>query len=167
MGFRVGVRGWSGVRSATRLVKLKEMMMSEYAEELPYFRTGNSSPDTWIAKAVMQIEKAGGMLTSEGYGSSNGKSAYMIRFVIDAKSYRIVWPVAESKYTDEPKGFAVAARRQAATMLFHDAKAMCVKARALGSEVAFFSHLELDDGRVASELVGASGNLPKLLGGAK
>jgi hypothetical protein len=143
------------------------MKMSEYAEDLPYFKTSTTTPDTWIAKAVDQVEKAGGLLLSEGFGSSNGKSAYMIRFFVDQKNYRIVWPVAESKYTNDPKGFSNAARRQAATMLFHDVKAMCIKARALGSDVAFFSHLELDDGRVANELVGASGNLPKLLGGAK
>lgn len=138
--------------------------MTEYAENLPYFKTSNTAPDTWMAKASKEISKAGGLVLSEGFGSSSGESAFMLRFDIGGDSYRVVWPCAESKFTAEPKGFANASRRQAATMLYHDVKAMCVKSRALGAEVAFFSHLELPNGSVASEMVGGMGELPSLLG---
>ena len=136
--------------------------MSEWAEDLPYWKTSQSSPDTWIDKAKLQIDRAGGTILSEGFGASEGKSAYMLRFEVGGSSYRIVWPIAESKFI-EPANFVNHARRQAATMLFHDVKSMCIKARAIGFEVAFFSHMELPNGKVANEMVGAVGGLPKLL----
>jgi len=138
--------------------------MSEFAEDLPYWKTSSSGPDAWLEKASREIGKAGGNILAEGFGNSNGDAAYMLRFEMDGSTYRIVWPCAKSKRGDTDNAFTKASRRQAATMLFHDVKAMCVKARALGSETAFFSHLELPGGKVASEMVGATGDLPKLLG---
>lgn len=138
--------------------------MSEYAEKLPYFKTSKSDPDTWIAKAKGEIDKAGGTVLAEGFGASDGVAAYMLRFSVAGSTYRIIWPIAPSLYVKPDKAFAGAARRQAATMLYHDVKAMAVKARAIGFEVAFFSHLELANGKVANEMVGATGKLPALLG---
>ena len=140
--------------------------MSEYAEDLPYFKTSKTAPDTWIDKAKREIDKAGGTCISEGFGSSGEHAAYMLRFEISGSIYRIIWPCADSKFDglDTTVGFLMASRRQAATMLYHDVKAMGIKARAIGPEVAFFSHLELANGKVANEMVGATGDLPKLLG---
>ena len=138
--------------------------MSEYAEKLPYFKTSQKGPDVWIDKAKIEIDRAGGVMLSEGFGESEGKAAYMLRFEIEGSRYRIIWPLAESLYHSPDKAFRNASRKQAATMLYHDVKAMCVKARAIGAEVAFFSHLELSNGKVANEMVGATGKLPALLG---
>ena len=141
--------------------------MSEYAEDLPYWKTSKTGADGWLQKAVKEIHKAGGVILSEGFGSSGGIAAFLIRFEVDEQTYRVVWPCADSKWAHneaDARKFENSARRQAATMLYHDVKAMCVKARAIGFEVAFFSHLELSNGRVASEMVGAPGDLPKLLG---
>ena len=139
--------------------------MSEYAEDLPYWKTSKQGPDAWIEKAKKESDRAGGIVISEGFGASEGRSAYMLRFQCE-NIYRIVWPCAESKFSgqDATVGFKMASRRQAATMLYHDVKAMCIKARAIGFEVAFFSHLELANGKVANEMVGATGKLPALLG---
>ena len=145
-------------------------MSREFAEDLPYFKTSKQAPDTWLNKAAAEVEKAGGEILSEAFGSSGKEQAFMLRFRVGGQTYRMVWPVAESKYEYKPKElrvFAQAARRQAATMLYHDVKACCVKARALGFEVAFFAHLELRGGKVASEMIGATGSLPKLLKGSK
>jgi hypothetical protein len=49
------------------------------------------------------------------------------------------------------KGNELAARRQAATMLYHDTKAKCLSAVVLGTRIAFFSYLLLPDGRTAAE----------------
>jgi hypothetical protein len=140
--------------------------MSTFAENLPYWKTSRISADGWLQKAAREIDRAGGVILSEGFGSSGGRSAFLIRFEVGDRTFRVVWPCSESKYTghDLRAEFKNAARRQAATMLYHDVKAMCVKARVVGFEVAFFSHMEMPDGRVASELVGAVGDLPKLLG---
>ena len=45
-----------------------------------------------------------------------------------------------------------AAKRQAATMLYHDVKARCVTARVLGARTAFFNYLMLPDGRNVTAL---------------
>ena len=140
----------------------------ERAESMPYFNTGTSAPDTWIAKARRELEKAGGEVLSEGFGREGDKSSFILRFRLQGQSFRVVWPVLESKrsfrgsHKQEP--FLKAAKRQAATMLYHDVKAACVKSRVVGARVAFFAHMELPDGRVASQLSGAEVvDFPKLL----
>ena len=71
----------------------------------------------------------------------------MLAFKIKEQSYKVVWPVLPSYTTKD-----TAAKRQAATMLYHDVKAKAVTASVLGVEVAFFSYMMLPDGRVSSEL---------------
>jgi hypothetical protein len=140
-----------------------------FAEDLPYWKTSKTGADGWLHKAVIEIERAGGTVLAEGYGSdrANMRSAFMIRFKLDGDTYRLVWPVLASKWegSDLKPAFVNAARRQAATMLYHDVKAACVKARALSARVAFFAHLELPGGRVASDLSGPQleAQFPKLL----
>ena len=133
-----------------------------YAEEVGhYWKTGQSSPDTWIEKAKTQIIKIGGTVLAEGFGSDNtGRSAYMLGFELDGERFKVIWPVLT------PKGGDIrSARRQAATMLFHHVKAACMSSRVLGTRAAFFAHLMLPDGIVAMqvanpELVQA---IPKML----
>jgi len=118
-----------------------------FAEEANYWKSGNSSPDTWIEKAIKQIDSIGGSVNSHAFGADGGKSAFMLQFDLDGQQFKIVWPVLESK-----SGNYLAARRQAATMLFHHVKAKCISAQVLGARVSFFAHLMLPDGRVAHQV---------------
>lgn len=119
-----------------------------YAEDVGhYWETGGSAPDTWIGRARKIIEELGGELLAEGYGSAEGESAYMLAFKIKDGNFKVVWPVLPSR-----SGRIESAKRQAATLLYHDIKAKAMTAHVLGVKVAFFSYLMLSDGRATSEL---------------
>lgn len=119
-----------------------------YAEDVGhYWQTGSSSPDTWIEKAKRQIEDVGGLINADAYGSMEGRAAYMIAFSIGDDKFKVVFPILPSK-----SGRELAAKRQAATMIYHDIKAKCMVASVLGTKAAFFSYLMLPDGRTASEI---------------
>ena len=121
-----------------------------YGEDINYWKSGVSTPDVWMEKTMSQIEKLGGEILQDGYGRDrSGNAAYYLAFRIDGLTYKVIWPVLPSK-SDEIK----AAKRQAATMLYHDIKAKCISATVQGSRTAFFSYLELPNGSVASELTG-------------
>jgi hypothetical protein len=124
-------------------------MQQQYAEQCNYWKTSKSSPDAWAEKTQALIVQFGGEVLASGFGNDHekGRAAYMIRFVVDEETFRIIWPVLDSETGD-----TFAARRQAATMLYHDTKAKCVAAQVLGSRVAFFSWLELPDGRAMFQL---------------
>lgn len=119
-----------------------------YAEDIGhYWQTSQSSPDQWIEKTRKLIENLDGKVTAEGFGATDANSAFMMAFELNSRSYKVVWPVLPSS-----TGKNSAAKRQAATLLYHDIKAKCMTASVLGAEVAFFSYQQLPDGRVASEL---------------
>lgn len=122
--------------------------MTTYAEQVNYWQTSRTSADSWLDKTKKEITAAGGTVLAEGFGSDvgTGRSAYMLGFTLDDQRYKIVWPVLPSKTGNER-----AARIQAATMLYHDVKARCVAAKAIGSRSAFFGYLLLSDGRAAAE----------------
>lgn len=122
-------------------------MAELFAEDVNYWQTGQSAPDVWMDKAKRQLEKIGGIVLAEGFGSDiHGRSAYMLQFQIENVVYKLVWPVLPSK-----TGRVSAARRQAATMIYHDVKAKCVSSQVLGHRSAFFSYMQLPDGRTAVE----------------
>lgn len=119
-----------------------------YAEDLGhYWKTGSSSPDTWLEMAKKLIREVDGEITAEGFGSVGTQSAYMLVFRINEDKFKVVFPVLYSR-----AGNTIAAKRQAATMLYHDIKAKCMVASVLGVKAAFFTYLMLSDGRTASEL---------------
>jgi len=119
-----------------------------YAEDVGhYWQTGSSSPDTWIEKAKRQIEEVGGAINADAYGSMGSQAAFMIAFSIDDDKFKVVFPVLNSK-----TGKSASAKRQAATMLYHDIKAKCIVASVLGTKAAFFSYWMMPDGRIASEV---------------
>lgn len=122
-----------------------------YAEDMNYWKSGQSAPDKWIDDAIYLIEGLGGKVLNHAFGSeSSGKSAYMIAFIIEGEMFRLIWPVLpvkSGKASDQTH-----ARRQAATMLFHDVKSRCLKAAIFGARTAFFEHLLLPDGRIASQV---------------
>ena len=121
-----------------------------YAEDVNFWQTGQSSPDTWIDRTKRQIEDLGGKVEGEAFGSdSEGRAAYMLVFRVGNDSFKIVWPVLPTR-TKRPQ----AAKIQAATMLYHYVKSVCLYAVVVGPRLAFFSHLVLADGRMASQVSG-------------
>lgn len=132
------------------------------AEDLNYWKTSKSSPSTWIRRAKDQIEGIGGRVLGEAFGheDTTGRAAYMLAFEIAGEQFKIVWPVL-------PSGDERAARRQAATMLFHDVKQRCISSQVLGARQAFFAYWRLPDGRTASEVSVPElmEVVPRLLGG--
>lgn len=119
-----------------------------FAEDIGhYWQTGKSSPDVWLEKIRRIIESVDGSVAAEGFGSSQGRAAFMMAFQIGGNNFKVVWPVLPSR-----TGKASAAKIQAATLLYHDIKAKAMTASVLGVQVAFFSYMMLPDGRVAGEL---------------
>ena len=137
-------------------------MPDPYAEDVNYWLTGTSSPDTWIERTKREIVAAGGVPLGFAYGEDAGRSAYMLQFRFGNETFRAVWPVLTSRAGNEK-----AARIQAATMLYHDVKARCVSMKVLGARAAFFTYLLLPDGRTAAQLAAPelADMVPKLLGG--
>ena len=135
-------------------------MNMPYAEDVNYWKTSNSAPDTWIDKVKREIAGVGGRTTHEAFGNENGRAAYMLQFDLGGETYRAVWPVLRSKAGNER-----AARIQAATMLYHDVKYRCVQAKVFGARHAFFQFLLLPDGRTAAQLAAPelSASYPRLL----
>ncbi len=135
-----------------------------YAETVPYWQTSRSTPDTWLDRAEKEIVKRGGHLTARALTSDAdlGLEAFHFVFDLDGDQYRLTWPVLPTQKADKQ----AAARRQAATLLFHDVKAKCVSASVLGFRRAFHGQLYLPDmGKTVSELSDPEfmGALPKLL----
>lgn len=117
-----------------------------YAEDVNYWRTSQSSADSWMRKVRKELEGISAEILAEAFGREGDRSAFMIQFRIDADVFRIVWPVLPSK-----TGKDTAAKVQAATMVYHDVKARCVSAKVLGKRNAFFAFMELPDGRTMTE----------------
>ncbi|KKL75703.1 hypothetical protein LCGC14_2052280 [marine sediment metagenome] len=117
------------------------------ARDLPYWKTGRSSPDEWLRKAKAQVEQAGGVIIESATIMQYGREVVMLGFTLDGDTFRLVWPVLEHDLDDNS-----AAVRQAATMLYHDVKARCIAARVKGARWAFHAELVLPDGRMAGDL---------------
>lgn len=135
-----------------------------YAEDINYWQSSQTSPDTWIDKACKLIEQFGGTVLADGYGKSNGRAAYMVGFAFRDENYKIVFPVLPTKGGNER-----AARIQAATLLYHDVKAKVLMASIMGVRTAFFSYMMLTDGRTVTQLANPelADAFPKLLGGGQ
>lgn len=128
-----------------------------HGEEVNYWKTSQTQPDTWIERAKKEITSIRGKVLSEMYGSDeNGRAAFVLMFTLGEDTFKLIWPVLPSR-----EGNVQAARIQAATMMYHDVKAKVVSAKALGTRAAFFQYLLLPNGQSASE-VGAA-DLVRLL----
>jgi hypothetical protein len=124
-------------------------MRTPYADEVNYFKTGITAPDTWIDNAKREIRTAGGKVLSEAFGrDESGRGAYMLEFSFGSEQYRAIWPVLPTRKPADER----AARIQAATMLYHDIKAKCVSAKVHGPRASFFQYLKLHDGRTAAQV---------------
>lgn len=121
-----------------------------YAEDMPYWKSSQSSPDKWMDKAEAVIEKLGGTVSMRAQGKQDGRKAYLIDFEFLPDRFRAIWPVLPVKA--ESKTNVNAADRQAATMMYHDVKARSLRANIFGPRTAFFEFLILPDGRTAGQL---------------
>jgi len=145
------------------MVKLYSTVTSlPRAEDLNYWRTSRKSPDEWICKAKSLIESVGGDVHGEAFANTKKGQAYRIDFSIDGDEFRLTWPVCIHEPDEE-----IAARRQAATMLFHDVKSRVVAAKVMGLRAAFLPFLMLPGGRAAGFLASPEleKHLPKLITG--
>ncbi len=131
-----------------------------YAEDVNYWKTSKSSSESWIDKALRQIEEVGGEVTHHAFGIQYSRGSIMIIFTLDGDEYRVLYPVLQSKYT----GGEPAARRQAATMLYHDIKAKCMLVKIFGARFAFCQYLVLDGQPIGQQIAaGCFKGLPRLL----
>lgn len=119
-----------------------------YAETCPFWKTGRSAPDVWVAKTIELLEKFDCEVVGHAFARQQcGQAAFMFEFCIGGDRFKIVWPVLPSE-----SGNIEAAARQAATMVYHDVKAKINAAHARGHRAAFFGYLLLPDGRSAEQL---------------
>ena len=125
--------------------------MTTYAEECNYWKTGRSSADSWIDKAKKEITAVGGVIDGQGFmqDMQSGKAGYMLAFRFDNDPYRLVWPVLPVRTKNASS--EEAARRQAATAMYHDVKAKCVAIKFRGAAVAFAGERLLPSGRTVAE----------------
>lgn len=135
---------------------------AEYAEDVNYWQTSRTGPDTWLEKAKTEIRRAGGTVVGSASVSDDmaGHGGFMLAFQIGEDRFKLTWPVLK------PKGSNFkAARIQAATALYHEIKNACVRAKFLGVRSAFLAYLLLPDGRTASETsnTALAEILPKML----
>lgn len=127
------------------------MMDGLYAEDLPFWQTGRSSPDLWMDRTRKVLMALGGEVMAEAFAQDvQGRAIYMMAWRIGGDSFRVDWPVLATR-----KGNISAARIQAATMLYHHLKAAAVSAAVMGHRSAFLAHLVLPDGRTAGSASGA------------
>jgi len=123
-------------------------MTEIYASSVNYWKSGTSTPDSWLDKTQKEIESVGGVVHTCIVGMAAGKSAVMMGFVLEGQEFRVTYPVlAVTREKDK-----TAALRQACTALYHDVKARCVSLKFIGAKSAFFTFLLLPDGRTAGQL---------------
>ena len=119
------------------------------ADELNYWKSGKSSPESWLDKVEKMITDVGGTVNTRLMGRLGDYEGIMFGFRIGTESYKITWPVLPPKNDkDWP-----AARRQAATMVYHDTKAKMVSYRIFGPKVVFSNWLVAPDGKTLAERV--------------
>lgn len=119
-----------------------------FAEDLNYWKTSQTAPDSWIEKTKKLIQSFNGNIIAEAFGSEpgSGRSAFLLIFMMQNDQFKIVWPVLPSRSNNDR-----AAKIQAATLLFHDVKARLLNIQIFGARIAFFNYWQLPDGRTAAE----------------
>jgi hypothetical protein len=116
-----------------------------YAEEVNYWRTSSSSPDTWLDKTIKLIKSIGGEVDRHAIMNTKESSVIFISFSIEGDSYEITFPVLPCK--KESDATLKSAKVQASTALYHSVKAKIVYAKFLGVRAAFIDNLLLSDGK--------------------
>lgn len=128
---------------------------AEFAEEIAYWDTNQSSADDKLDEAKVYVTGFGGQVLRSGFGDENGKAGFMLAFVLDGRQYEIYWPVLKTRGTTARA--AKLARVQAATALFHHVKALVLASVFLGTYQAFLPYMLMPDGqtRATDYLAGA------------
>jgi hypothetical protein len=108
------------------------------AEDINYWKTGKSSAESWLDKTQAMIEKHDGRVVRRLQGVADGLSAILFVFELDGEQFKIVWPVLETRAGDVD---TPAARRQAATFVYHDVKARLLSRQVWGARKAFMAYL--------------------------
>lgn len=127
--------------------------MTIYAEDVNYWQSSNTSPHTWMDRTKKTIEKTAEKLkvsfevTGEVFGSFESKAAFVFMFRLGEDRFKIQWPVLKTKSGKNQRSAEI----QAATALYRDVKQKCVTALVFGPRTAFFSYLQLPDGRTVAE----------------
>lgn len=117
------------------------------AEEMSYWKSGTSAPDTWLDKTEKLISEMGGEVTTRIVGRANGKEAILLVFRLQGDNYKLTWPVLPTK----KEGDRLAATRQCATGIYHDTKARVNRLKIFGPRVAFADYLVLPSGKTVAE----------------
>jgi hypothetical protein len=129
-----------------------------YAESVNYWKTGTSSPDTWIDKAKEEIRAVGGLVTgTAAMDTEGGGAAFALLFTLAGDSYRVNWPVLpidprKRRTPAQLKADERAAKIQAATFLHHDVKAKCMVVKVMGASAAFLQYRLMPSGTTPAEL---------------
>lgn len=116
-----------------------------YAEDMNYWKTSTTHAETWIEKAKKEIIKIGGKVHRTGYGEEQKRIVFLMEFQLGNDQFKIAWATLPSKTNN-----INAAKRQAATLLYHDVKHKCVMAKIKGNS-AFVEYLVLPNGQTATE----------------
>ena len=116
-----------------------------YAEEVNYWKTGTTAPDTILDNACKEVAKAGGTIMASAIGMMAGKAAIMMQFELGGAVHRITWPILDTSKGDVN---TAAARRQAASFVFHDMKARALQFKVIGQ--AAYADLRLIPGTNAT-----------------
>jgi hypothetical protein len=117
------------------------------AENINYWKTSKSSPDSWMDKTEAIIEKLGGDVLVRARGKSQGRKAFLLEFVFGSDKFRALWPILPSE-----TGNNIAAERQAATLLFYDVKSRSLKFHIFGAKSAFFDFYMIENGKTIGQL---------------
>jgi len=132
-----------------------------FAEELPYWKTSKSGADSWLDKTERLLTEADGRVDVRMIGRQGDLEGIVFGFTLGGDAFKLSWPVLPTrKESDRP-----AARRQAATMIYHDTKARVGRLRIFGPRVVFADWLLLDGGVTIAERRGDF--LPEMLNGTK
>lgn len=128
------------------------MVETVFAEDINYWQTSRTSPAAWLEKSARLVTLAGGQVLMHAVGNDpfTNRESYALIFGFEGDRFKVVWSALPLKKSTENK--ELAAKRQAATLLYHEVKSRCMIAKVKGFRQAFFAHFMLPDGRVASEV---------------
>ncbi len=139
-------------------------MTLPYAETVNYWKSGSSTPDTWLDKAEKVIKDRGGEVVLRAEGTAEYGKTFLVDFKFGDDPFRIIWPVLPSRSGNEK-----AAKRQAATLIYHEVKARSLRASIFGNRAGYFDFLLLPNGQTVSQLSTPEllESVPKMIGSPK
>ncbi len=134
-----------------------------FAQDVNYWQSGRTAVDVKIDGVSSMIVDVGGSILSRGNVARGEAEMIFIEFSLDGSAYRIAWPILP--IDSDRNGKEPAARIQAATLMHHEVKSICVKAKVFGPGAAFVPYLLLENGRTVVESAAPeiAAAMPKLL----